>query len=127
MFSSSDVIVMMTEGEVEVGIVVGEGAEAGIEEIENEKMLIPPLRSIMISLTALFGGHLLSQNKLLTWCQTFRVSPAPRQGSRLLQLRNSLSPGLIGAEPPLPPLKSFPAYQVCQSNDQNEKYSIKSH
>ena len=124
MICSLDVIVMMIEVEVEVGIVVGEGAEAGIGEIENEKMLIPPLRSIMISLTALFGGQLLSQNKLLTWSQTFRVSPAPRQGSRLLQTRNSPSPGPIGVEPLLPPLKSFLAYQVCQSNDQNEKYSI---
>ena len=66
MFSSSDVIVMMIEVEVEVGIVVGEGAEAGIGEIENEKMLIPPLRSIMISLMALSGEQLLFQNKLLT-------------------------------------------------------------
>ena len=113
---------MTIEVEVEVGIVVGEGAEAGIGEIENEKMLIPPLRSIMISLTALFGGQLLFQNKLLTWSQTFRVSPAPRQGSRLLLIRNSPSPGPIEAEPRLPPLKSFLAYQVCQSNDQNEPY-----
>ena len=112
MFCSSDVNVMMTEGEVVVGIAVGEGAEAGIGEIENEKMLTPPLRSIMISLTALFGGQLLSQNKLLTWSQTFRVSPAPRQGSKLLQIRNSPSPGPIGVEPRLPPLKSSPAYQV---------------
>ena len=53
MFYSSDVIVMTTEAEVGVGIVVEEVAEVGIEEIEIVKMLIPPRRNIMISLTAL--------------------------------------------------------------------------
>ena len=112
MFYSSDVIVMTTEAEVVVGIVVEEVAEVGIEEIEIVKMLIPPRRNIMISLTALFGEQLLFRNKLLTWFQTFQVSPAPRPRSRLLQIRSSPSPGPIGVEPRPPPLKSFPAYQV---------------
>ena len=112
MFYSSDVIVMTTEAEVVVGIVVEEVAEVGIEEIEIVKMLIPPRRNIMISLTALFGEQLLFRNKLLTWSQTFQVSPAPRRRSRLLQIRSSPSPGPIGVEPRPPPLKSFPAYQV---------------
>ena len=61
MFCSPDVIVMMTEAEDVVGIVEG---EVGREEIEigteeTVKRLMPPLRSIMTSLTALSAAQLL--------------------------------------------------------------------
>ena len=118
MFGSSDVIVMRTEAEAVVGIVEGAVVEVGIGEIgivtekEIGKMLTPPLRSIMINLTALSEEQRLYQNKLLTLSPTSRASLAPRPSSRLLHLKNRLSPGQTGAEPPLPHLRSFLAYQV---------------
>ena len=118
MFWSSDVIVMTTEVEAGVGIVEGAVVEVGIgeieivTEIEIGKMPTPPLRSTMINLTALSEEQRLYLNKLLTLSPTSRVSLAPRPSSRLLHLKNRPSPGLIGAEPPLPHPRSFLAYQV---------------
>ena len=116
MFYSSDVIVMTTEAGDVVGIVEGEVVEVEIEEIEIVteigKMPTLPLRSIMINLTALSEEQQLFQNKLLTLSPTSLASLAPRPRLRLLHLKIRLSPGLTGAEPPLPLPRSFPAYQV---------------
>lgn len=82
--------------------------EVGIGEIDRDrdgdfgKMPTPPLRSIHDSSDGPVRGAAAVPEQTPDLSPTSRVSLAPRPSSRLLHLKNRPSPGLIGAEPPLP-------------------------